>query len=530
MVTDAALTSPAPVLPASFSEAGRTRALLELARQYDRRGHIAEAAGAYETASAAMEKLPTEKPALAEALRRLAVVLQRRREMERARELCWRSHKIAVETGSATLVAEALNTLGGLDMVEERFEAAAQTLDAALQIAQTDQSLRGRIEQNLGTVASMRGDTSTALAHYHNSLEAFLAARDERGSAIAYHNLGRVNADRGQWQDADQSFQQALRAAEYVGDVHLRGLCFLNHAEVLVATERHEAARVSAEQALSIFNELGARSEISDAYRVMAMVNRASGHATASAQGLQLARELAAQLGAVRGEAEALRELARLYRTINRLPEALDSLVLASELHGRLGLRFDVPGVLEGHFPALIRDWGETIAAIHPPTFVSSREVSADAARVARSLGLSPADQATMRLGALFYDVGKLRVPLGTLDKSGPLTSREYEFVRTHTVVGEELLGRVRFPWDIRPIIRSHHERLDGGGYPDGLRGDAIPVAAQIVGLLDVYRALLSPRPGRPAMTHAEALLELEQCRSRWRPDVYGAFRQVFVA
>jgi HD-GYP domain-containing protein (c-di-GMP phosphodiesterase class II) len=131
-----------------------------------------------------------------------------------------------------------------------------------------------------------------------------------------------------------------------------------------------------------------------------------------------------------------------------------------------------------------------------------------------------------MRLGALFYDVGKLRVPLGTLDKSGPLTSREYEFVRTHTVLGEELVSRVRFPWDIRPIIRSHHERLDGAGYPDGLRGDAIPVAAQIVGLLDVYRALLSPRPGRPAMTHAEALREVEQCRSRWRPEVYAAFRQ----
>jgi HD-GYP domain-containing protein (c-di-GMP phosphodiesterase class II) len=133
-----------------------------------------------------------------------------------------------------------------------------------------------------------------------------------------------------------------------------------------------------------------------------------------------------------------------------------------------------------------------------------------------------------IRLGALFYDIGKLRVPLGTLDKSGPLTNREFEFVRTHPVLGEELLGRVRFPWDIRPIIRSHHERLDGGGYPDGLRGDAIPLSAQVVGLVDVYRALLSPRPGRPAMTQTETLREMEQCRSRWRPDVYTAFQRVF--
>jgi len=529
-VTDPAVATPSPVLPASFSEVGRTRALLELARQYDRRGHAAEAASAYEAAIAALERVPSEKPALAEALRRLAVVLQRRRDMERAREACWRSHQVAVEAGTPALIAEALNTLGGLDMVEERFESAAQTLRSARELANTDGSLRGRIEQNLGTVASRRGDTSAALAHYHESLQAFLAASDERGSAIAYHNLGRVNADREEWQEAERNFQQALKNAEYVGDLHLRGLCFLNRAEVLIATGRNDAARISAEQALSIFNELGARSEISDAYRVMAMVNRATGHTTASAQGLQLARELAAQLGSVIGEAEALRELARVYRTVDRLPEALDTLVVASELHSRIGLRFDVSGVLQGRFPALIRDWGETIAAIHPPTFAGSREVSRDAATVASSLGLPPAAQASIRLGALFYDVGKLRVPLGTLDKSGPLTSREYEFVRTHTVLGEELLGRVRFPWDIHPIIRSHHERLDGSGYPDGLRGDAIPVSAQIVGLLDVYRALLSPRPGRPAMTHEEALREMEQCRSRWRPDVYTAFRQVFAA
>jgi HD-GYP domain-containing protein (c-di-GMP phosphodiesterase class II) len=93
-----------------------------------------------------------------------------------------------------------------------------------------------------------------------------------------------------------------------------------------------------------------------------------------------------------------------------------------------------------------------------------------------------------------------------------------------HPIWGLELLAAVEFPWDLKPIIRWHHERYDGTGYPDRLRGDEIPVAAQIVGIVDVYDALTTERAYRPAMTHEAALLEIEKCRAWWSEAVYGAF------
>ncbi|PYO36251.1 MAG: two-component system response regulator, partial [Gemmatimonadetes bacterium] len=87
-----------------------------------------------------------------------------------------------------------------------------------------------------------------------------------------------------------------------------------------------------------------------------------------------------------------------------------------------------------------------------------------------------------------------------------------------------ELLAEIQFPWEIRPIIRWHHERYDGTGYPDGLRGDAIPVAAQIVGIVDVYDALTTTRPYHPALAPAEALAEIGRWRDWWSAAVYDAF------
>ena len=93
-----------------------------------------------------------------------------------------------------------------------------------------------------------------------------------------------------------------------------------------------------------------------------------------------------------------------------------------------------------------------------------------------------------------------------------------------HTIYGVELLASIQFPWDIKPIIRSHHERADGRGYPDALRGDEIPLSAQVIGIVDVWDALTTDRSYRKAMTHDAALEQMAQCRGWWRGSVYDAF------
>jgi putative nucleotidyltransferase with HDIG domain len=129
-----------------------------------------------------------------------------------------------------------------------------------------------------------------------------------------------------------------------------------------------------------------------------------------------------------------------------------------------------------------------------------------------------------VRIGAYLHDVGKMRVPHEILNKPGRLTRSEFETMQLHTVWGVELLAGIEFPWDIRPIIRWHHEKYDGSGYPDRLQGEEIPLNAQIVGIADVYDALTTTRAYRAAFTPEAAIAEVIACRAWWRPEVTEAF------
>jgi HD-GYP domain-containing protein (c-di-GMP phosphodiesterase class II) len=117
-------------------------------------------------------------------------------------------------------------------------------------------------------------------------------------------------------------------------------------------------------------------------------------------------------------------------------------------------------------------------------------------------------------------------VPHEILNKPGPLTDREFETVQMHPLWGIELLAKVEFPWDLKPIIRWHHEKYDGSGYPDRLAGDRIPLSAQIVGIADVYDALTSARPYRGALSHDAAVAKITAQRGWWSERVFAAFMQ----
>jgi putative nucleotidyltransferase with HDIG domain len=179
---------------------------------------------------------------------------------------------------------------------------------------------------------------------------------------------------------------------------------------------------------------------------------------------------------------------------------------------------------LETTYFDLVREWGQSIESADSYTFGHCERVAQRAVAVARQLKLDETNQTTIRLGAYLHDLGKVRVPHEILNKPGPLTREEFEIVQMHAIWGLELLGAVEFPWDLKPIIRSHHERYDGTGYPDRLRGEEIPVAAQIVGIVDVYDALTTQRSYRQPMTHEAAMTEIQRCRSWWSERVYNAF------
>ena len=139
------------------------------------------------------------------------------------------------------------------------------------------------------------------------------------------------------------------------------------------------------------------------------------------------------------------------------------------------------------------------------------RRVQLYAASVARALGMSDNEVQGVKTAALLHDIGKLAVPEHILSKPGPLTPEEFQKIRAHPKVGADIVSSVPFPYPVAPLILSHHERWDGKGYPSGLKGEAIPLGARILSVVDYFDALMAERPYHKAMTYDAAIALLKQ-------------------
>jgi putative two-component system response regulator len=148
------------------------------------------------------------------------------------------------------------------------------------------------------------------------------------------------------------------------------------------------------------------------------------------------------------------------------------------------------------------------------------------ATALGRALDLGEEDLHALHRGGFLHDIGMLAIPDAVLRKSGPLDAEEFELMKSHTTVGDALCGHLRSLEPVRPIIRHHHERYDGSGYPDGLAGDDIPLVAQIIGVVDVYDAVTTRRPYQDAHSAEEAvdILRGQAVRGWRRPDLVDAF------
>ncbi|HUG47326.1 MAG TPA: HD domain-containing phosphohydrolase [Candidatus Limnocylindria bacterium] len=147
------------------------------------------------------------------------------------------------------------------------------------------------------------------------------------------------------------------------------------------------------------------------------------------------------------------------------------------------------------------------------------------AARVAAHVGLRQDELEAVAYGALLHDVGKIGVPEHLLRKEGPLSEVEWAVMRQHPEIGERICNPLTASRSFAPIIRHHHERFDGKGYPDGLRGPAIPLGARIVTIADAYEAIVHGRPYQPAQPHAPAAEELLRLAGRqFDPELVPIF------
>jgi two-component system, cell cycle response regulator len=175
----------------------------------------------------------------------------------------------------------------------------------------------------------------------------------------------------------------------------------------------------------------------------------------------------------------------------------------------------------------LLRALGERV----PDLGEHVRNVSRVAVAIGRQLGFAGTALTDLRRAAELHDIGKMSIPDAILDKPGPLTEDEWDWMRQHTEIGQRILSSAPALAGIAPIVRSSHERVDGQGYPDGLAGEAIPLASRIIFVSDTYDAMTSDRPYSPARTAVDALVEVKNgVGTRFDPIVVDALVEVVAA
>ncbi|HVX42138.1 MAG TPA: tetratricopeptide repeat protein [Gemmatimonadaceae bacterium] len=421
---------------------------------------------------------------------------------------------VAQLTGEAAEIGHAINNqavvyhqLGDLDAAEALYlEARGHAIDAS------ETRLTAMTAQNLGVISAVRGDLEKTLRYYRASLAEFRTLGAPKEVLLALNNMGMLCTDLERWDDAARAFEEAVEIAEALGDVPARILLEVNRADLEIARGDFTAAGACCElaQTLSAQTQDGfARGEIE---KNLGTVKRELGDPQAAEEHLERAQAIAVEKRDLLLSAETAREHAELCRRQGRHRDALMHLNRGHRLFTQLRAKRDLADIerrnarLEKHFLDSVRHWSGTIEAKDRYTQGHCERVADLACALALRTGIEPRALFWFRIGAIVHDVGKLIIPSEILNKPGKLAPDEWELIKRHPVAGVEMLADMDFPGDVIPMVRSHHERWDGQGYPDGLVGDAIPEAARMLCIADVYDALTSKRSYKGTLSHDAAM------------------------
>lgn len=508
-------------------------AVLERAAHAQAEGHWEEARSAWEEA---LGKLDPEAPggAVSAIFRWIARSWMESGESEVAWDCLEAALAVADATGDREARASALNsragllfTRGDLDGCETIFR---EVKNLARQLA--DRPLMAMADQNLGSVASVRGDPDLALVRFQSSLRGYEALGLEERYAPLLSNIARLSTDLGHWTAAEAALDQAGKVCERRGDRSNALIVELNRGRYHLARGNDGAALMALDRARGLSESGDGRFWYPEIMKSYGTLFRRTGSLDKARTFLRRAEEEAAKRGDRVLLADVAREWAVLHREGGDSRATLVALNEAHRLFQEVKARRELADVdrrladLESEYLSIVREWGESIESTDAYTQGHCTRVAHFACLLAEAAGLPQKDLRWFRMGALLHDVGKVAVPESVLKKPGRLTDEEFEVMKKHPEVGVELLQGIDFPWDVRPMIRHHHEKWAGGGYPDGIGGEEIPFAARILTVADVWDALTTTRSYRAAFDHDRAMSIMnEEAGGTLDPHLFALFR-----
>ena len=433
-------------------------------------------------------------------------------------------------------LGHALNVLAAVRWRQGDLDHAQQLFHEALErgTSTTDPRLQVDVMTNLGSLASIRGDFREALRYYQDALAHGRLYSLLDNILVALNNLGMANMALGRLDAADEAFTEALTIANALGGLSFRISLEVNCAALQIEKRDFVEAKRRCDRAMALAEHLDDARANGEAEKVYGIIAREMGDLAGAEVHLTTARRMAASAVDLALEGDSNRELAELFGRLGRNREMLQALNRAHGCFTQLRARHELADVgrrmsrLEGDFLDVVRKWGESIESKDVHTQGHCERVASFSGALAAKAGLDDTSLFWFRIGALLHDVGKLIVPAEVLNKAGKLTDEEWALVRQHPAAGEQMLADVEFPWDVAPMVRSHHERWDGRGYPDGLKGEDIPFAARILCIADVYDALTTERSYKRAFSQLEAIeIMRREVGKQFDPKLFPLFDEL---
>jgi putative nucleotidyltransferase with HDIG domain len=473
---------------------------------------------------------------LTEAVLRIGYSYNDSENFEVAGEYIDLAYTLAILRGDTQVASRALNGKAILHHQKGEILQAEQSYRSAREMAADAGDLLtvGNTSQNLGILANIRGSLEEALEHYQQGLSCYETLQHSRGIARVLNNIGMLHTDLGQLDAAEACLDRSLELCREVEDVVTESIVHTNRTELFLARGDLSLARQSCDEAFEMSSKLKDNRIRADSLKFYGVIFKESDKPHLAEIHLRQAIAVASKYNNPLTEAESRRELALVLRAQERNREALEALNQAHVLFTSLQAEQEQADVntrvsqLADDFLLIVRMWGESIEAKDRYTRGHCQRVADYACRLAEEAGFSSADVVWFRMGAFLHDVGKTEVPADILNKPGKLTDEERLIIERHTVIGDEMLASTEFPWDIRPMIRWHHERWDGGGYPDGLVGSAIPLSARILRIADIFDALTTTRSYRQPLTPAEAFQIMKNDAGSFDPELFTLFEHLF--
>jgi len=454
-------------------------------------------------------------------------------QFDAALDCCELALGCAEALGDASGLAHATNLLaiahlqrGDLDNAGEVFSRAAKLATAA-----GDEKLTAMIAQNLGIIASLRGDLAAALDHYASSLVTYRTAGLQEYVGPVLNNMGLVYTQLDRLDEAQAAYDEAVQHCKAAGDRPHRLLALINSTNLWIARGDIERAAALCETVLAEATRANDARALGETYKHLGVIARMRGDVENAERQLFAAYNSAMEREDLLLAAESAREQAELYELMGKNRETLQALMRSHRLFTKLRAQRNLADLqrrlsrLEDRFYLVVARWAETIESKDAYTLGHCERVADYACALARASDIDEITLFWFRIGAVLHDVGKIVVPSEILNKAGPLSADERLVMERHPAAGSDLLREIDFPWDILPMVRGHHERWDGAGYPDGLAGEEIALSARITCVADVFDALTTDRPYRPAFTLDEALSMMAANSGKmFDPELFARF------